>query len=173
MLYLTIRGLLSHKLRMMSTAIAIVLGVAFMGGTLVLTDTVTRTFDNLFSDVYKGTDAVVRAQASFKGPSNVDTTEQRGRIDASLLPVVRGAPGVAAAAGGVMGYARIVGKNGKALGNPASGAPTLGGDYSTNPQLNPWTLAAGKPPTSEEQVAIDRKSSKDGNLQVGDTTTVL
>jgi putative ABC transport system permease protein len=158
---------------MLTTAIAVVLGVAFMGGTLVLTDTVTNTFDNLFSDVYRGTDAVVRAQASFQGPSDVDTTEQRGRIDASLLPVVRHAPGVADAVGSVMGYARIVGRDGKALGNPQSGAPTLGGDHPTDPRLNPWTLTVGRPPAAAGQVVIDRKSSRDGNLQVGNVTTVL
>ncbi len=173
MLYLTFKGLIAHKLRLLTTALAVALGVAFMGGTLVLTDTVTRTFDNLFADVYQGTDAVVRAQSDFKGPSNVDTTDQRGRIDATLLPVVRKAPGVAAAEGQIMGYARIVGKDGKALGNPEMGAPALGGDYGADPRLNPWTLAAGRPPVAANEVVIDRKSASDGHLNIGDTTTVL
>jgi putative ABC transport system permease protein len=173
MLHLAWRGLIAHKLRFLTTALAIALGVAFMGGTLVLTDTVTRTFDNLFANVYKGTDAVVRAEASFKGPADVDTTDQRGRIDASLLTTVRGTPGVLAAVGDVMGYARLVGKDGNALGNPQSGAPVLGGSYGTVKQLNPWTLVAGRAPRADNEMVIDRKSSKDGDLNIGDTATVL
>ncbi len=173
MLHVAWRGLIAHKLRLLTTALAVALGVAFMGGTLVLTDTVTRTFDNLFANVYKGTDAVVRAEASFKGPADVDTSDQRGRIDAALLPTVRDAAGVRAAEGDVMGYARLVGKDGNALGNPQSGAPTLGGSYGTVKELNPWTIVAGRAPQADDEMVIDRKSSKDGDLNIGDTATVL
>src|SRR5690349_20015285 len=173
MLHLTFRSLIAHKLRLLTTALAVALGVAFMGGTLVLTDTVTKTFDTLFANVYNGTDAVVRAQAAFKGPSTVDTSAQRGRIDAALQPSVRRAPGVAAATGDIMGYARLVGKAGNALGNPQSGAPTLGGSYGVVPRLNPWTVVEGRPPQADNEMVIHRKSATDAHLNIGDTTTVL
>jgi hypothetical protein len=62
------RGLLARKFRLFATALAVTLGVAFMAGTLVLTNTISRTFNDLSAGVYKGTDAEVRAAAVFSGP---------------------------------------------------------------------------------------------------------
>ena len=107
MLFVTIKGLIAHKFRLFATALAVTLGVAFMSGTLVLTDTVSRTFDDLFGDVYQQTDAVVRGEEIFDGGVNVGA--QRGRIDESVLATVRSVPGVAEAQGGVFGYARLIG----------------------------------------------------------------
>ena len=114
MLRTALKGLVAHKVRLLATMMAVLLGVAFMAGTLVLTDTMRQTFDNLFADVYKGTDAVVRAKAAFDGPQGTGT--QRGRVSADLVASVRRVDGVAAAQGGVFGYARLVAKDGKALG---------------------------------------------------------
>src|SRR4051812_46698132 len=144
MLRTALKGLLAHKFRLLTTALAVTLGVALMAGTLVLTDTMGRTFDNLFADVYQGTDAVVRAKASVEGPQG--TGIQRGRVDAALIPKVQAVDGVAAAEGSIWGYARLTGKDGKALGNPSNGAPTLGAIWSDNSDLNPFTLVAGTPP---------------------------
>ncbi len=72
------KGLLGHKFRFVATALAVTLGVAFMAGTLVLTDTIRATFDNLFADVYQGTDAVVRAQGGLRGARRAAGV-QRGR----------------------------------------------------------------------------------------------
>src|SRR3954462_12976891 len=105
----TMKGLIAHKLRLFATALAVMLGVAFMAGTLVLTDTVTKTFDDLFGDVYKNTDVVVRAQAAFEGPAGIGP--QRPRVDATLVDKVRGVPGVAEAEGGIFGYARLIAKS--------------------------------------------------------------
>ena len=87
MLRMTVKGLLARKRRMITTALAVTLGVAFMAGTLVLTDTIGKTFDDLFGDVFRNTDAVVRAEAAFEGPDNSGT--QRGRVDAALVDTVR------------------------------------------------------------------------------------
>ena len=65
----TIKGLLAHKLRLGLTALAIVLGVTFVSGTLVLTDTLRQTFTSLFGNIYQKVDFVVRADASFKTSS--------------------------------------------------------------------------------------------------------
>jgi putative ABC transport system permease protein len=73
MLHTTWKGLLGHKFRFVATALAVTLGVAFTAGTLVLTDTIRTTFDNLFANVYQGTDAVVRAKAAFEGPPGAGT----------------------------------------------------------------------------------------------------
>src|SRR5215467_2694695 len=166
------RGLLARKFRLFATALAVTLGVAFMAGTMVLTDTIGHTFNDLSATVYKGTDAEVRAKAAFTGPA-MGGGDQRPLISASLMPSLRQVPGVAAAEGSAMGYARLTGSNGKALGNPAAGAPTLGGNWNLVPQLNPWTLVAGHPPQAADQVVIDAKSATDGHLRVGGMTTVL
>ena len=165
------KGLLGHKFRFVATALAVTLGVAFMAGTLVLTDTIRATFDNLFADVYQGTDAVVREKAAFEGPPGAGV--QRGRVDAALVDTVRRVDGVAAAEGDVGGYARLIGKDGKALGNPATGAPTLGLSWTENQSLNTFTLVSGTAPRRDDEIVIDRKSARDGGLSVGDTTTVL
>lgn len=173
MLHTAIKNLIAHRLRLMATALAVILGVALMAGTLVLTATMQRTFDNLFADVYRGTDAVVRAQATFEGLQNVDPAAQRGRVDASLMTSVQAVSGVAAADGSISGYARPVGSDGKALGNPTAGGPNLGINWSDNPKLNTFTLVTGSAPRQDNEVVIDRKSSKDGHLRVGDSATVL
>jgi putative ABC transport system permease protein len=166
-----LRNLWAHKMRLMLTALSITLGVAFVAGTLVLTATIRKTFDNLFADVYRGTDAVVRAKAAFEGPQG--SGAQRGRVDAALVPKLQSVDGVRAAEGAVFGYARLISKDGKALGNPATGAPAIGSNWSENSTLNQFRLVSGSPPAADNEVVIDRKSARDGHFAVGDTATVL
>ena len=135
-----------------------------MAGTLVLTDTFGQTFNDLSAGVYKGTDAVVRATAVFNGPQF--TGEQRPFVDASLVSTLSRVPGVAAAEGSVFGYTRLIGKDGKALGNPANGAPTLGGNWNQVAALNPWHLLAGHAPQAAGQVVIDEQE-RDGRPPPG------
>lgn len=122
---------------------AVLLGVAFMTGTLVLTDTIGRTFDDLFATVNRGTDAFVRGEAAFDGDEFGD---QRPLLDAGILATVSTVPGVEAAAGVVQGYAQLVDKEGDALGDPNMGAPTFGGNWTDVEDLNPspWP-PAGRP----------------------------
>jgi putative ABC transport system permease protein len=171
MFRIALEGLLARKLRLVTTALAVILGVAFTAGTLVLTDTMSRIFDDLSSGVYKGTDAVVRAKAVFNGPMNMG--EQRPMIDASLVPALSHVPGVAAAEGSAFGYTRLIGKDGTPIGNPGSGAPTLGGNWSTVQALNPFHLVAGHAPQAPDEVVIDKQSARLGHLAMGDTTKVI
>ena len=171
MLTATVKGLLARKRRLFTTALAVALGVAFMAGTLVLTDTIGKTFDDLFADVYKNTDAVVRAEKAFEGPFNMGA--QRGRVDASLVQTIARVDGVADVDGEIFGYARLLGKEGDPIGNPEMGAPTVGVDWSENVKLNPFRIVSGQPPRADDEVVIDAKSARDGKLAVGDTTTVL
>ena len=171
MLRMSLKTMLAHRRRLAATAVAVVLGVSLIAGTLVLTDTISQTFSGLFTTVYQGTDAVVRAKAAFTGIQN--SGAQRPPVDAGLVATLRTVPGVAADQGVIIGYTRLVGKNGQALGNPATGAPTLGGNWGQVAALNPFHLVAGHAPQAAGQVAIDAKSARDGHLAVGDTTTVL
>jgi putative ABC transport system permease protein len=166
----TFKNLLAHRLRLLTTAAAVILGVAFMAGTLVLTDTITETFNGLFANVYKGTDAVVRGTSLFDGPRGAGA--QRPRVDASLVDAVRAVKGAAVAEGTVFGFARLIGSDGQALGKPGQ-APTLGVNWSETKALNPFTLFAGRAPRADNEIVIDRKSAIDGHLAVGETATVL
>jgi putative ABC transport system permease protein len=171
MIKIIIESMLARKRRLVTTALAVTLGVAFVAGTLVLTDTMKSIFNDLSSGVYRGTDAVVRAHAVFNLPQGVG--EQRPFIDASLVQSLSQVPGVAAAEGSAFGYTRLIGSDGKALGNPGFGAPTLGGNWNQVPQLNPFRLVAGHAPQSPDEVVIDKQSATIGHLRVGDTTTAL
>jgi putative ABC transport system permease protein len=171
MLWTTLQGLIAHRFRLFATALAVTLGVAFTAGTFVLTDTVTKTFQGVFGEVYAGTDAVVRGEEQFEGP--MMSGAQRPRVDAALVDVVREVDGVQSAQGSVLGYARIAGKDGEVLGNPNNGPPTFGANWFDDAYLNPAAIKDGRAPRAENEVVIDAKSAKDGELAIGDTTTVL
>ena len=169
---ITLVGLFAHKLRYGLTALSVVLAVGFMAGTLVFTDTISRTFDGLFTDVYHSTSAVIRAKQPFTPQGNF--TNQRDKIDASLVSTVRAVPGVAEVRVGVEGYAQLVGSNHKAIGNPAAGAPTLGEAWNDVTLMNPYRfLPGGRPPRDASEVAIDKHSADVGHLAVGSRVLVL
>jgi putative ABC transport system permease protein len=164
-----LRGLMDHKGRLFSTLLAVALGVAFVAGVLMLTDTMNKSFDDLFATAFEGTDAVVRSDQTIDDGMG---GEIRSRVDASILDDVRGAPDVAEAEGFVQGYARIIDKNGDPVGNPAMGPPTFGGNWSEVDQLNGFTLAEGRAPKSDGEVVIDRGSANDTGYQVGDRVPI-
>jgi putative ABC transport system permease protein len=170
MIRTALRNLLAHKVRLFTTGLAVMLGVAFIAGTLVLTDTVTRTFDDLFADAFSGTDALVRAEASFDDPNGFG--ELRGRIDASLLDEVAAVDGVQLASGDVWGFAQVVDKDGEPIGNPGAGAPTIGTNWPEG-DLNTWTLTEGEPPRGDHDVVLDKAVADQAGYTVGDQATVL
>jgi putative ABC transport system permease protein len=170
MFRITLKDLAARKLRLLTTSIAVLLGVAFMAGTLVLTDTIGHTFDDLFANVNAGTDAYVRGEAAF---SESDMGDQRARLDASLADQIRTVDGVAVAEPSIQAYAQIVDKDGKPIGDPGMGPPTFGGNWLVDDGLNPFELAAGRAPEAADEVVIDRGSAKKAGYQVGDTATVL
>jgi len=168
---ITVVGLFAHKLRYALTALAVLLGVAFMAGTFVFTDTIGRTFDGLFADVYRDTSAVVRADRPFTPAANFSS--QRDHIDAALADRVRAVPGVAEVRLAIEGYAQLVGADGKAIGKPGAGAPTLGEAWNDTVRMNPYHFVKGGPPVKAGQVAIDKHSADVGHLKVGERVLVL
>ncbi len=167
----TIKRLLAKKVRVLMTGVAVMLGVAFVSGTLVLTDTISRTFDGLFSDIYRNTDAAVREKAAF-GANNAFTAG-RGRLPASVVGSVERAPGVAAADGTITGIAQIVDKKNKPVGNPAKGAPVLGFNWLPDAQLRTLRLVEGHGPEAAGEIVIDKKSADDTGYKPGATVPVL
>ena len=166
----TLKTLAARKLRLFTTSFAVLLGVAFMAGTLVLTDTIGKTFDKLFSDVNKGTDAYVRAEVAFDSEW---FGAQRPRLESSLIDEINHVDGVSVAEGHIEEYAQLVDKAGKPIGNPNMGAPVLGASWLSNDDLNPFDLTSGRPPQADDEVVIDKGSADTGKFVVGDSTTVL
>jgi putative ABC transport system permease protein len=164
---LTIKQLAANKMRLIATAFAVILGVAFLAGTLILTDTIKATFDGVLTKADAGTDAYVRGVS----PLALGYGESARPLNATVLDTVRGVDGVDQASVVVSGYAQIIDKAGKAVGTPSTGV--LGMNWVTVPALNPFTFSSGRAPTGPDEVAIDKHSADTAKLIVGDTTTVL
>ncbi len=164
----TLKGLLAHKLRLALTAVAIVLGVTFVSGTFVLTDTLHNTFTTLFSGIYQHIDFEVRGKAVFTGQAG---TAVRNPIPQSIAQSVRGVPGVAAAEGTVTGFAQLIAPDGKAV--TTSGAPTIGLSFNPVSQLSALHIRNGSPPTTPNEVAIDASTAAKYHFHIGGRVRVL
>jgi putative ABC transport system permease protein len=173
MLRVTFKSLLARKLRLLLTALSVVLGVAFVAGTLILGDTMNSTFDKLFATAYSGTDVGVRGKSAFdiNVTEGGDPAQTRPPVPASVLDTVRGVPGVREAEGDLAGFAQIVTPAGKVV--ETGGAPTIGGSWLGDSPLNPYKLTEGAPPAAAGQVAIDTTTAADNDIKVGESVTVL
>ncbi len=174
MWHATLKSLFARKLRLALTALAIVLGVGFVAGTYVLTDTMNKAFNDLFAQVNSATDVVVRATQAFTpsaaGPGG-GSGATRNPIPQDLLPAVQAVAGVQTAQGDVSGYAQLVDpKTGKTIGG--LGPPTIGANWNetSNAILD---LRTGTPPTGPGQVVIDAATAKKYDLTVGQTVRIL
>ena len=171
MIRVALKGLAGRKFRVALTAIAIVLGVAMISGTYILTDTIDKAFGAIFEDTYAGTDAIVTGQGadiSFEGD-----TSALPPVEASLLPQVRQLPEAEAAAGSVVeeSAAKIIGDDGKAI--DTQGAPAFGfGIDFAQPRFNPIKLLGGRWPRNGNEVVIDTGVADDEGFRIGDTVRV-
>ena len=163
----TLSGLLAHKLRLALTALAIVLGVTFISGTFVLTDTLHDTFSTLFGNAYGKIDFQVRGVAQLGGGANA----VRNELPESLLNKIRDVPGVAGAAGAVQGYAQFVARDGQPIENGS--APTLGSGYDPDQRISPLHLVAGGPPVTADDVVMDDQTAQQYDFKVGQQVKVL
>jgi len=164
----TLKSLLAHKLRLALTSLAIVLGVGFVSGSLVLTDTLGATFTRLFKQVDGGVDVRVRSQASF---SESEGNSKYQPVPEELLAQVRAVPGVRGATGEIEGRAQMVDKSGKVMGG--QGPPTIGLAFSQDRNLSRLTLTQGRPPANGGEVVIDAGTAKKGHFRVGDSVRIL
>ena len=164
----TLKGLLAHKFRLAATALAIVLGVSFVAGTYVLTDTINATFTNLFDEVTQGIDVAVRSRDVFTGQMG----EVRDPIPEEVLNEVKAVDGVKVAEGSVTGFAQFVDKDGKPV--TTGGAPTLGVSISSAPELQAGTtVRSGRLPSSPNEMAVDAQTAEKHGFAVGDRVKVL
>jgi putative ABC transport system permease protein len=166
-----LKGLAGRKLRAVLTALAIVLGVALISGSYVLTDSIDKAFHSIFTSSYENTDAVV------SGRNLLDWSSSTPTVPASLLPKVQALPAVASAAGQIVNYssdadtAKILDRNGKMI--QGSGNPTFGfGIDHANPRFSPMTLEAGRWASNPHEVVLDASTAQDHDFNVGDRVRV-
>ena len=164
MFKVSLRSLLSHKLRLVLTAVAVILGVTFVSGTLVLTDTIRNTFEGVLSNVDKGVAVQV------KGPAPATAA---GRLSGATLPLqesvlakVQEVSGVADAVGVVERSGVSLLTNGQVVGGTDQ-RTLLGLNWISDSQLSTFELTSGTAPKTSNQVVINARTATDGHLVIG------
>jgi putative ABC transport system permease protein len=169
MISVALKGLAKRKLRALLTALAIVLGVAMVSGTYVLTDTIKSAFDQIFAGSYQNTAAVITGKSTVSFAQSGSPT-----VPTAVLDRVKGLDGVQTATGQIFNLndssdqGKLIGRDGKPLGT--SGNPTFA--FGLDPgigELNPMTITQGRWATSSKEIVIDSASAKSGHFAVGDT----
>jgi putative ABC transport system permease protein len=160
----TIRGLLARRLRLVLTALAIVIGVGFMTATYVLTDSVKQSFDEAFAQTVSGVDLVVQ------GPKPLGDSGEPERIPEATLDQARSVPGVAGAQGFVIGQAQFVGKDGDDV--KGGGPPTLGVSWAPGP-MQLVDDGVSRAPRGPGEVLMDAGTARAEGFSVGDRVRVL
>jgi putative ABC transport system permease protein len=171
MVAVALKGLAARKFRASLTALAIVLGVAMMSGTYVLTDTINAGFDTIYNQSYKNADLVISGKAAFE--SSADNTIDTPTFPETVLTKVKALPDVAYAAGSVQADSvKLVDRNGKLL-SPGN-QPTFG--FSVDPhsdqRFNPAKLTSGSWASGSDEVVIDEGTAKKKHYRAGDTIGV-
>jgi putative ABC transport system permease protein len=179
MFALALRNLWAYKRRLLTSAFSVVLGISFLSGSFVFTDTLKGLFNDLFSSSVKGIDTVVRPKIGFgDGTGKVSATnEDDGPYGgASLVPVslinkVAGVEGVAAVEAASQGYAQVINKKGKLVGG--SGPPTFGFSWINDPELASYKIFSGRAPTGDNEVVLDRSVIKKTGYKLGDKVKIV
>jgi putative ABC transport system permease protein len=171
MLRATLRSLLAHKVRLLLTTVAVVLGVAFVAGSLVFTDTLTKTFNELFTQT--SADVSVTPQTALGDDTqNGGPPSGAASLPASVLATVSSVEGVDRAVGVVFADGvQVVGKDGKTIGSGQ--APSFGSSWSGDPDLSPFRLTDGRGPSATGEVAMDSETATKGGFSVGSTVHLV
>ncbi len=174
MLKATLKSLLAHKLRMGMSAFAIVLGVAFVAGTFIFTDTLSSSFTALFRQT--APDVTVRpAQAAAAAAGGFTGSDTR-TVPGDIIPELERLPGVDRVDGNVNDQGTfIIGKDGKVVGS-GGGAPGIGGNFSDAPAADGSpivTITQGTAPSGPGQLVIDDTSAETSGYQIGDTVKLV
>ena len=171
MIKVTLKGLAARPVRTLLSALAIVVGVAFVFAALTLTDAMRGAADSLSSAAYDGTDAVVTAKTTFQ-PSS-DGWGETPALPVSTLDQVRRAPGVEVAVGDITtDTAQIIDRKGKPVGD----GPYFGSGFDARTpgaeRLTPFRLQDGRWATGPGEVVIDQGTAEKQDYAVGGTVKV-
>jgi putative ABC transport system permease protein len=161
MFRLTLRGLTARKLRAALTALAVFFGVAMIAGTLMLTDTINNSFDDIFSSANRNVDVTVKPREAVEDTRGAEPPA----FPAGLLAKVKAVDGVAEAAGSIFDPSiAILNDKGERIG--PMGPPHFAAS-TVPPRFNPWTYEKGGPPTNAGQVAVDKFTAKREHYRLG------
>ena len=164
-----LRSLLSHKLRLVLSALAVILGTMFMAAAFVAGDTMARGFEQLFSTVNADVDVQVTARPT--GPRPPDSSVVTAFVDQATADRVRGVDGVARATPQVnTDGARVVGKDGKVVGT--TGAPRFGAGWVADPG-GLRQLRTGQAPRAPDEIAIDAGLAQKTGFKINDRVDVI
>jgi putative ABC transport system permease protein len=173
MIGVALKGLAGRKFRAALTAFAVVLGVAMVSGSYIVTDTISKAFNAILADSYEGSSAVVSGKKVVEFSASGDPT-----VPAALLARVEALPEVEAAAGGFVDLedesneAKLIDKHGQAI-TPGGDAPTFGfGVNASDERFSPLTLAAGRWAAARDEVAIDAGTAETYGFELGDAIGV-
>ncbi|MFI2642949.1 ABC transporter permease [Streptomyces sp. NPDC018610] len=160
-----LRNVLAHKARLLMTVLAVMLGVAFVSGTLVFTNTISDAFQKSSAKGFDHVDVAVEAKHQKSEGDRVGRTPE---LTQALLKRSAGVPGAESATGVVRGFTAIAGKDGKLIGN---GFQSEGGNYwgTKDPR---YPLASGTAPHGANQVLIDSETARRAGYEVGDTVRI-
>ncbi len=167
MLRVTIKGVRGHLLRFILTTASVMLGVAFVAGTFVLTDSLQSTFDGIVGAATQGTDVVVRGDV--RGDLSGGQGDLRQPLPVALADQLSSVDGASAAFATLQGSAVLVGKDGTAVRN--GGAPSFGFDYRTDDPALP--LVQGRGPATSGEVAVEKSTLTKSGLKLGDRSTLV
>jgi putative ABC transport system permease protein len=157
-----LKGLLGRKLRATLTAFAIVLGVAMISGSFVLTDTLGKSLEGIYSESYEESDAVISSE---EATDTRDNTAEAPAFSADVLSEVGSLSGVRLAQGSIEDEARLVDESGDPIGK---GGGAMGVDPSADQSLNPLRLVAGEWPRGDRQIAIDKTTAENQHFTLGE-----
>jgi putative ABC transport system permease protein len=162
---LALKSLWARKVRALTTSLAVVLGVAFVAGSYILTDTIFAAFDEIFSESLKGTSVVVTAQNPVKQENGETPT-----ISASLLPTVEKTRGVRLAAGAIFTPGGFFNAEGEKIGSKF--APKF--ISSTLPDgLEALNYVEGHKPRGPREASIDKGAAESSDLAIGETIELI
>ncbi|MGH3014364.1 MAG: ABC transporter permease, partial [Gaiellaceae bacterium] len=161
----TLKGLLGRKFRATLTGFAIVLGVAMVAGSFILTDTINKGLGTIFDESYAASDVVVSPRDALSEDDSADTGS--APFPESVLADIAALPDVEAASGSIEDEATLINENGNPIGGGMGIAVSV--DPPADQQFNPLQLVDGAWPQGAGEIAVDKATAEDQGLAVGDS----
>jgi putative ABC transport system permease protein len=163
-------NLRAHKARMLLSSITVLLGVGFVAGTLIFTDSIKQSFFDSFARQARHVDAAVTPDGGLQ-VSSLENQQDKKTVSPSALDAVRGLPDVVSAEGRVLGAAPVLDKNGKLV--KENGGTGIGVSFPSDASLGYFDFASGRAPAAGTEIALDKSTAADRHFALGDPVTVL
>lgn len=167
-----LRNVLAHKGRLLMTALAVMLGTAFVAGTMVFSDTLGQAMKNSYSKSYSDVSVLVSDRDAGAGASPRQKSERStARLDEATVKQIAALPGAEQARGVVSGFTAVADRKGNLIGESWS---AKGGNYvpDGSGKDSRYPMADGRGPQKAGEIALDKETARKGGYQVGDTVRI-